>query len=348
MTGWTKHGIEAMGYNEYPDFDVLEMSFFGLIRVYSLQGILFEDGCPDKKTEVITLSECCSVAIAQSVNEALKMLVACDELLCNDEEKWLTEKKKEMPLISEFPFLLIYFKITKPAKLKGGYRKEEDGCIHTFEAFPGISEEIARWKDKELPSIVTSLIWSFSTLNQSIKFVPAHCIFFGITKEGRVLYDLTLAVTANFLVASHKNISEINQALCNSKALLPTLDKDVCRNFYAAINDHDKIKQFLVNFHFIERYTNKIYTTLNESTNIPQCIKSVSSYFGKSLRDIGQRFHWCAIIAWDNIDKRDLDNFIEIKKVRDDLSHGKHVEEAKLPVEKTRELALKLLSAKKK
>jgi hypothetical protein len=33
--GWTKDGIEARGYKEYPDSDVLKMNFFGLIRVYS-------------------------------------------------------------------------------------------------------------------------------------------------------------------------------------------------------------------------------------------------------------------------------------------------------------------------
>lgn len=357
MTGWTKHGIEAQGYKEHPDSDVLEMSFFGLIRVYSLQGILFEDSCPDKKTEIIDLSDCCSVAIAQSVNEALKMLVACDELLCDDEEKWLTGKKKEIPLISEFPFLFIYFKITKPAKLKGGYRKEEDSCIHTFEAFPEISEEIARWKDKELPGIVTSLTVNFSTLNQSIKLVPAHCIFFGITKEGRVLYDLTFTVTANVLVASHKNIREINKSLCDSKELLPVLTKDVYRHFYAALNEPDKMKQFLFYFHFIERYTHSVYKTINcsdkrEIFDIPQRINDSASNFLKGIfsesKNLAQRFHWCAIIAWDNIEERDVANFIEAKKVRDQLSHGEHVEESELPVEKIKGLALKILSAKKK
>lgn len=334
MTGWTKQGIEAQGYKEYPDSDVLGMSFFGLVRVYSLQGILFEDSCPDKKTEVIALSDCCSVAIAQSVNEALKMLVACDDLLCDDEEKWLTEKKKEIPLISEFPFLLIYFKITKPAKLKGGYRKEEDGCIHTFEAFPKISEEIAKWKDKELPSIVTSITVNLSTLNQSIKMVPAHCIFFGITKEGRVLYDLTLKVAADFLVASHKNIKEINSSLSNSKILLPILTKEekvkeVCRNFYVALNEPDKRNQFLFYFYFIETYTNITFS-------------------GDRNFSIAEKFIWCKNNIWNHIDESDLNNFRKIKKVRDKISHGKHMERSRLPIEKTRELAVKLLSANKK
>lgn len=358
MTVWTKQGIEAQGYKEYPDSDVLEMSFFGLVRVYSLQGILFEDSCPDKKTEVTALSDSCSVAIDQSVNEALKMLVACDELLCDDEEKWLAEKKKEIPLISEFPFLLIYLKITKPEKLKGGYRKEEDGCIHTFEAFPEISEEIAKWKDKELPSIVTSLTVNLSTLNQSIKLVPAHCIFFGITKEWRVLYNLTLKVTADLLVASHKNIETINNCLSDSKILLPVLTKDVCRHFYAALNEPDRMKQFLFYFHFIERYIHNEYKTISyrddamKIFNIPHRINDSGSEFFKGIlsesKNIAQRFHWCAIIAWDNIEENDVANFKEVKKVRDQLSHGEHVEESELPIEKTRELALKLLSTKKK
>ena len=39
-----------------------------------------------------------------------------------------------------------------------------------------------------------------------------------------------------------------------------------------------------------------------------------------------------------------LENFLEIKKIRDKLSHGERVEYNNIPVEKTRELIFKLLA----
>ena len=355
MTGWTKHGIEARGYKEYPDADVLEMNFFGLIRVYSLQGILFEDDCQDKISEIITLSDRCSVAIAQSVNEA-SMMIAGD-VLFDDEEKWLSGKENKF-IISESPFLLIYLKITKSIELKGGYRKEEDGCIHTFDAFPEIRKEIVEWEDNELPGIVSSLTVNLSTLNKSIELVPIECQFFGVTQKGQVLHDDKLTLTTDFLISSPENIKKINNSLCSSKKLLPVLTKDVCRHFYAALNEPDKIKQFLFYYQFIERYIHSTYKTINFHSdvkgvfNVPQRINESGSTFFEEIfsgaKNPAQRFYWCAIIVWDHIEENDVADFKEVKKIRDRLSHGEHVEESELPIEKIRELALKLLSAGKK
>jgi hypothetical protein len=43
------------------------------------------------------------------------------------------------------------------------------------------------------------------------------------------------------------------------------------------------------------------------------------------------------------LDDQDVGDFVSLKKARDRLAHGEHIEEADLPVEKAKMLGLKLL-----
>lgn len=344
----SKNAIEAMGYKEFPDTDVLEISF-GIIKAYSLRGIVFEKDCEDKKSEAITLLDRCTVAIAQSVNEASKLLTG--DIFADDEEKWLSEKKANPP------FLLIYFKESVSRELKGGYRQEKDGYIYTYDAFPSGKKEIKEWEEEVLPSVVTSLIVNLSILDRQVELVPIERSIFGVTNEGITLFDLKITGSANIYTSSQKSVEQINISLGNSKGLLTVLTKDVCRNFYAALNEPDRMKQFLGYFQFLERYTHSTYKALSYNNdvkgvfNIPQRINMPVSRFFENIfsdsKSLAQRFHWCAIIAWNNVEESDVNTFIEAKKVRDRLSHGEHVENPELPVEKVKELALKLLGTKK-
>jgi hypothetical protein len=62
-------------------------------------------------------------------------------------------------------------------------------------------------------------------------------------------------------------------------------------------------------------------------------------------KNLAQRFHWCAITAWPQIDDQDVVDFLDIKRSRDKLAHGEDILEPELPVEKARNLALKILGA---
>lgn len=326
MMGWTKHGIEGMGYKEYPDTDVLEMSFFGLIRVYSLQGILFEDGCQEKKSEVITLSDRCSIAIAQSVNEASKTLAG--DVFFDDEEKFLSETGA-IP-----PFLLIHFKTNEPIELRGGYRKEKDGYIYTYDSFPELGREIAEWEEHKLPNIETCLIVNLSSLiNGSIKLIPIDSNIFGVTKEGKTLFDKKIDVSVSCYSSSPKTIKEINLSLWEPEKIPSFLNEKLCKNFVAALNESGRSKQFLRYFQFIEKCTHHTYKIMNSS---------------KDKTYLSKKFLWCATNAWEYAEESDLEDFMEVKNIRDKLSHGSMaVKESEVPLEKIENLASKIVGIKK-
>ncbi len=340
----TKYAIEAMGYTEFPETDMIEIHF-GIIKAYSLRGMFFEQACTEKQSKVVSVSDQCTFAIAQSINEASKMLTG--DNFSDDEEKWLSDKKANPP------FLLIYFRESVSRELRGGYRQEKDGYIYTYDAFPEGKKEIREWEDRAVPSIITALTVTLSTLERQVELIPIERSVFGITKEGTTLFDLKVIGGATGHVSSPKKIEEINTSLEKSKRLLPVLTKDVCRNFYEALNEPDRMKQFLGYFQFIERYTHSTYKSLNfnddvkEMFNVPERINEpITKFFEKLFTDsknLSQRFHWCSLIAWKNIEEGDIKCFLDVKKVRDRVSHGEHVEESELPVEKVKKLALKLL-----
>lgn len=344
----SKNVIEAMGFKEFPINDLLEVRF-GTIKVFSLRGMFFENESDEKKSKVISISDRCTVAIAQSINEASELLTG--DVFTEDEDNWLSSKKA-IP-----PFLLIYFEESQLTKLQGGYRQEKNGCVYTYDAFPDGKKEIRDWENDSIPGIVTSLTVNLSTIERQVELVPLETAVFGTTQDGATLYDVKVTGNASGYVSSPKSVDEINASLEKSKKLIPILTKDVCRNFYTALNEPDRMKQFLGYFQFIERYTHSTFKTLSFNNdakvifNVPERINEPIFRFFEKLfidaKNLAQRFHWCAIIAWEDIEEIDISFFLEAKEIRDRLSHGELVEESALPVEKLKILCLKLLGTKK-
>lgn len=341
---FTKYGIEAMGFKEFPETDVIEVHF-GILKVYSIRGMLIKKDSEAKQSEVVSVSDRCSIVVGQSINAASRILTG--DVFVDDEEKWLTEKEVSPP------FLLIYFRESKPRKLIGGHRQEKDDYIITYDAFSEDEKEIKDWENDAVPNIVTSLTVLLSTLNRQVDLIPVERSVFGVTEEGQNLFDIKVTGNVNAYLSTSKSIEEINSSLEKSKDLISILTKDVCKNFFEAQNETDRMKKFLSYFQFLERYTHSTYQTLNYKKdikgviNVPNRVNDSANKFFKRIfedsKNLFQRFNWCSIFAWDNIKGNDVAEFHELKKVRDKLSHGEHIEEKDLPVEKAKELALKLL-----
>ncbi len=115
----------------------------------------------------------------------------------------------------------------------------------------------------------------------------------------------------------------------------------------------DRLKQLMSYFLFIERHTHSQFKQLSFDNdahtvfNMPERMSTTSKEFFKSRfedsKNLSQRFHWCSILTWQQLNDEDVNDFLTIKKIRDKLTHGEDIEESELPVEKAKSLALKLL-----
>lgn len=334
-----------MGYTEHSEDDLLEIKF-GIIKVYTLRGINFDKECQKKKTEVIYFGANCTLVISQSLNEASNLLTG-DDFIEGNEEDWITEKKAKPP------FVLIYFKETKARTLKGGYRQNKDDNILVYDAFPEGKKEIIEWEKTSLPSIITSLTVHFSTLERQVKLLPIEKSIFGTTKEGKTVFDLKISGKAEAYVSSSRTINDMALSLERSKKLFMDLNEKSSRHIYSALSETDNFKQFLSYFLFIERFTHSQYKNINKNLdvsflfNLPDRVNESGNKFFKAsqleAKNLSQRFNWCALLIWKNLDSQDIDDFKEVKLLRDKISHGEDVNEKTLPVQKIKTLALKLL-----
>lgn len=341
----TKYGIEMMGFTEYPESDSLEIHF-GIIRAYSLQGVNFKPDSTPVHSEVFGFGGNCTVAISNSINEACQLLTG-DDFVDGNEEEWI-KKKKVTP-----PFVLIYFKEFQSRTLNGGHRKEYDGNIFTYDAFPEGKQDIKKWEKESLPSIFTALIVHFSKLDRPASLLPIERAIFGTTNKSTTLFDVKLTGNATLVVSSGKTAEEINESLAKSSALLSKLTYKSSRHIYSALNESDRLKQFVSYFLFLERHTHSQFKSLSyendahNAFNVPERVRESAKLFFESRfndsKNLVQRFHWCAILAWQQLNDKDIGDFLDIKKVRDKLTHGEDIEESELPVEKAKMLALKLL-----
>ena len=343
----TKYAIENMGFTEHPETDQLEISF-GIIKTYSIRGISFEKECERKESRVASFGTNCTAVISQSIDDASQLLIG--DSFVDDEEKWLSDKKVSPP------FLLVYFRECTPRVLSGGYRQEIDGNIWTYDAFPEGKIEIRNWENDVELRIITALSVHLSTLEQQVQIVPVERVIFGTTTNGKAVFDTKLSGSIQGYVSSPISLDGIGYSLDQAEQLFGELTKNSSRHFYAALNEEDRLKQFLYFFMFLERLTHETFKSLSYEKNAKQlfCIQqrmggADSNFFSTIFSDtknVADRFRWCAMTVWGQLGEQDICDFLELKKVRDRLAHGEHIEESVLPVKKAKLLGLKLLGTR--
>ncbi|WP_434686725.1 hypothetical protein [Pseudanabaena minima] len=178
---------------------------------------------------------------------------------------------------------------------------------------------------------------------------------YGKTKLGENIYDLQLEVSIRGFSSTNVTPANIKAVINNSMRLYSDLDSKVSSFLHLAMEEEDRLKQFLYFFFVLEIYTHQVFKKIdfqnyvNDINNIPDRIKiSGEKFFLEQQKEsvtLLQRFHWCAILIWENIDDNDITNFKLLKKVRNDIAHGENVPEHTLPIGIAENLCLKILSS---
>ncbi|MCI5122956.1 MAG: hypothetical protein D3925_00395 [Candidatus Electrothrix sp. AR5] len=230
-----------MGFTKYPESDSLKIHF-GIIRAYSLQGVFFSPNTTPQNSDVVSFGENCTVTISNSINEACRLLTG-DTFVDEDEKEWVKEKKTNPP------FVLIFYKETYPRILKGGYRKEGEGIIQTYDAFPKEKFDIKKWEEESLPRIYLALIVRFSKLDRFASLLPVARSIFGTTDTGMTVFNTKCTINGTCIVSSGEESKDINESLGKSSALFEGLIYKHISHLYYALNESDRLKQFMVFFY---------------------------------------------------------------------------------------------------
>lgn len=305
------------------DADEISVSFTS-ITVYEARGIALEPSITE-----VSRGKAAGVdyrlAVSASVNEACMALIA--DVFTDNEEDW----KKENKLVG--PFVLVQLGPTDECRCTSGRLKiEEDGSITTYDCFPSVRAEFVRLESRVLPPIVSALT---CVLNEEARYVALRKIeraSVGHTTAGVVVHDIRMELRAEMYTAYNLANPLLAEKLDIAKNLTSALNPKASRFFALGLAEEDQLKRFLYFFLALEVETHAVFGRLDHAAAIKKLFDGAPVH-GEStakllqaqvvgLRNLYDRFVWCASCAWPKLDESDLVRFKALKDARDDIAHG--------------------------
>ena len=338
--------IKRMGFSQIPN-DVKIEAKFRLVKVYSVEGIFLNKLESNSIEDLCCNGEDFSFGFGNSLNEIYQYIF--NEDLVEDERKWIEENNAKPP------FLIINVALNQFSVYESDYWKKDNNSIATWNGFSEAKKLLRIKGEKVIPQIIASLTVHFSLLHQPIRFKSILTEICGKTKLGENIVDILIEASMIFSNFTTVSSDQIKPKIHDSLNLYSQFDSKVSFFLYSAIQEKDRLKQFLFFFFAIEIYTHQTFKRIdfrnyvNNINQIPDRIRISGEQFFLELqeesRTLSQRFHWCAILIWVGIDDNDIENFKSIKKIRDKIAHGEIISEPMLPIDMIERLCLKVLSS---
>jgi hypothetical protein len=318
----SEHLLQAWGLQPLSSGHRLTAVFHSL-HIYEVRGFTLEAPSLEPISGSVA-GFAYTLSVGSSVNAICRRIVQED--YADSEEEWQKEHKCTPP------YLIIHLGPTAEHESIGRHTKEEGRTIVTYDSFPCARAELTTVEDNVLPSLLSALACSFSSNDQSIRFVPTDHAFFGITPDSRTVLDFRLLVSASGYVSSKLEPTQIERRLAAGVNLAKTMKPKVARFFHLALDEDDPLKKFLYFFLAIEIETHATFKSIDHAANLSVLINapdrvamSTQDFFDgqRERRDnLRDRFVWCALCVWTHLCDADVVEFSRLKKFRDDIAHG--------------------------
>lgn len=322
--GLTPYALEQMGYRRRRDNESLQAAFSSL-HAFEVDGIL-----PSSELLIGLNGSVGGVdyrlALAETLNAAAQIVVSED--FVDGEPEWVAERNCSPP------YLLIHIGPTTTHEMTGNFLREETFRIHTYEAFIPASEELREMEAKVIPSVLSALSCIFGTLPKAVRFRELKRAVMGKTTDGKSVFDFGFGFDFRFkTLAKHSvPLSDIQDRIKRAADLASRMSPKVSHFYHLALKEDDPLKRFLYLFLTIERQTHAVFKSTDHGVHmagllqVPARVQSTGTAFlgtqherWKSLQD---RFVWCALTVWTHLNDEDINNFANVKKVRDRIAHG--------------------------
>lgn len=327
----TKYGIKSVGFKEYPEDDILNVKF-RMVEIFTVDGLLLEG--EEMTTQSISYDNNCRAMIGNNLKTTFKKLL--NTKVDDDYFSKLSEHRL---------FLVIDYFSEKMYSTKGGHRIESAETISTYKQFKEAKRDIANIKDESSRSIVVAVQTQLAKIFHEINITFRDCIFFGKNTDGKTVIDLEInsSLSATCLMRVG-DIEKINSLLNLSKEKKDRIENLGIENYYNGQQEKDDDKKFMFYFAFIEKFTQKNF---KKHKNIEIKEKNDIGYYKKELLNhegIRERFIFCSLYVWNDMEKKDIDDFLELKNIRNDLAHGRNPEITLKLITKIEILSLKIIS----
>lgn len=315
--------MRAMGFREFAVGESVTATFSS-VTVYEARGIALATG-----TTHVTAGTVAKIAYrlaaSPSVNEGC--LALFNDTFIENEEEWKTKTK------CQGPFVLVQVGPTAEHTCGNGRLKAEaDGSTTTFDCFPAVRAELAQLEARALPAILSALT---CTLNEDGKYVALRKVeraAAGRTSTGLVVHDIRMEFRAEGYTSYNLPLAGLMQKLEVVTSLAPTLNPKASRFFALGLGEDDQLKKFLYFFLALEVETHAAFGRIDHEAGVKKLISTTTSQRESTvrllqtkadqLRNLYDRFVWCAACTWTNLSEADVVQFKNLKQARDEIAHG--------------------------
>lgn len=315
--------MEAMGFREFGESEALSASFDS-ITVYEARGIILPVETAEVSVGRVAGADY-RLAASCSVNDACTALVA--DVFVDDEADWKKEKK------CQGPFILVQLGPTQEHKCtRGRIKIEESGDVTTYDCFPNARTELEQLESRVLPPIISGLTCAFNEEARYVALRKVERAVFGRKASGSAVHDIRFELRGEAYTSYHLANPQLAEKLDIAKNLTSALNPKASRFLALGLAEEDQVKRFLFFFLALEVETHAAFSRINHTASVNELLnaatadrQSVTKLLQTQvdgLKNLYDRFVWCATCAWSNLTEADIAQFKVLKRARDDIAHG--------------------------
>lgn len=314
--------FRAMGFEDTSEPERLVATFSGF-TVYEIRGLSITDGiCRSVSGNAANVGY--RVGVSGSLNSACRAIA--DDDFVNDELEWSKEHQ------TQGPFALVQIGPTEAHEAEvTRLQRGADGSVTTYDAFASAREEIRLMEQRALPRIVSALACAFNERDRYVTLRKVARTTAGGLLDGTTIHDVRLEFKGELSTSSAIDQDSLQTKLKTAALLAPSLNERVAKFLALGQSEEDQMKRFLYFFFALEIETHAAFQRLDHGKGLAVLLsKSAATSPTQALlraqlsglRNLYDRFVWCAACAWSHLTAEDTVLFKQLKQARDDIAHG--------------------------
>lgn len=317
--------MEAMGFREVVAQGAIVASFTS-VTVYEARGIVVPDGFSDVVQARVTGADY-RIAIAHSVNAGCRELTGDD--FDESEVEWCERVK------SNGPFVLIAVGPTEFFECRAGrIMRHEDGSMTSYDSFPHVREALSALEQRVIPPVLVAMTCALNEPDCYVELRKLERASSGRCSDGTSIHDIRIEGKAEAYVSRSLDGALLSGKLFSATDKAPKLNQRTARFFALGMEESDPLKRFLNFFLALEVETHAVFGRIDHQAQATQLLSGAGAQSSTAtlsliglqvanLKNLFDRFVWCASCVWTDLAETDIALFKELKSARDEIAHGR-------------------------
>ncbi len=314
-----------MGFREAVAQGAIVASFTS-VTVYEARGIVVPDGFSDVVQARVTGADY-RIAIAHSVNAGCRELTGDD--FDESEVEWCERVK------SNGPFVLIAVGPTEFFECSAGrIMRHEDGSMTSYDSFPHVREALSALEQRVIPPVLVAMTCALNEPDCYVELRKLERASSGRCSDGTSIHDIRIEGKAEAYVSRSLDGALLSGKLFSATDKAPKLNQRTARFFALGMEESDPLKRFLNFFLALEVETYAVFGRIDHQAQATQLLSRAGAQSSTAtlsliglqvanLKNLFDRFVWCASCVWTDLAETDIALFKELKSARDEIAHGR-------------------------